>query len=73
MILARTFPRREARQTVAGYALVPLSLTDASRLHSAAMHRLETRLDGPMLLGPVVHGDERGLFLAHEVRELTVS
>lgn len=29
------------------------------------MHRLDTRLDGPMLLAPVVHGDARGFF--HEV------
>ena len=27
------------------------------------MRRLETRLDGPILLEPVVHGDERGFFL----------
>jgi dTDP-4-dehydrorhamnose 3,5-epimerase len=26
------------------------------------MRRLETRLDGPMLIEPVVHGDERGFF-----------
>jgi dTDP-4-dehydrorhamnose 3,5-epimerase len=27
------------------------------------MRRLETRLDGPVLIEPVVHGDERGFFL----------
>ena len=27
------------------------------------MKRLETRLEGPMLLEPVVHGDERGFFM----------
>ena len=27
------------------------------------MQRLETRLDGPLLLQPIVHGDERGFFL----------
>ena len=27
------------------------------------MHRLETNLDGPILLEPEVHGDERGFFL----------
>jgi dTDP-4-dehydrorhamnose 3,5-epimerase len=27
------------------------------------MRRLETRLDGPVLLEPVVHGDERGFFV----------
>ena len=26
------------------------------------MERLETRLDGPVLIRPVVHGDERGFF-----------
>lgn len=27
------------------------------------MERLETRLDGPVLIAPVVHGDHRGFFL----------
>ena len=27
------------------------------------MQRLETRLDGPVLLAPTVHGDERGFFV----------
>jgi dTDP-4-dehydrorhamnose 3,5-epimerase len=27
------------------------------------MRRLETRLDGPILLAPAVHGDERGFFV----------
>jgi dTDP-4-dehydrorhamnose 3,5-epimerase len=27
------------------------------------VQRLETKLDGPMLLQPIVHGDERGFFL----------
>jgi dTDP-4-dehydrorhamnose 3,5-epimerase len=27
------------------------------------VHRLETRLDGPILIEPTVHGDERGFFL----------
>jgi dTDP-4-dehydrorhamnose 3,5-epimerase len=27
------------------------------------MRRLETRLDGPLLLAPTVHGDERGFFV----------
>lgn len=27
------------------------------------MQRLETRLEGPVLVGPVAHGDERGFFL----------
>lgn len=27
------------------------------------MQRLETRLDGPILLAPAVHGDERGFFV----------
>ena len=27
------------------------------------MQRLETRLDGPVLLAPAVHGDERGFFI----------
>ena len=27
------------------------------------MKRLETRLDGPILIAPTVHGDERGFFL----------
>jgi dTDP-4-dehydrorhamnose 3,5-epimerase-like enzyme len=27
------------------------------------MERLETRLDGPILIEPVVHGDPRGFFL----------
>jgi dTDP-4-dehydrorhamnose 3,5-epimerase len=27
------------------------------------MERLETRLDGPVLLAPTVHGDERGFFV----------
>ena len=27
------------------------------------MERLETKLDGPLLLQPIVHGDERGFFL----------
>jgi dTDP-4-dehydrorhamnose 3,5-epimerase len=27
------------------------------------MHQLDTCLDGPMLLAPAVHGDERGFFL----------
>ena len=27
------------------------------------MERLETRLDGPVLLAPAVHGDERGFFM----------
>jgi dTDP-4-dehydrorhamnose 3,5-epimerase len=27
------------------------------------VQRLETRLDGPVLLQPIVHGDERGFFL----------
>jgi dTDP-4-dehydrorhamnose 3,5-epimerase len=27
------------------------------------MHRLPTRLDGPVLLAPDVHGDERGFFM----------
>ncbi|MGH2804040.1 MAG: dTDP-4-dehydrorhamnose 3,5-epimerase family protein, partial [Thermoleophilaceae bacterium] len=26
------------------------------------MQRLETRLDGPVLVGPAVHGDARGFF-----------
>ncbi len=30
---------------------------------SGAMQKLPTKLDGPMLLAPVVHGDERGFFL----------
>ncbi len=34
------------------------------------MERLETRLDGPILVRPVVHGDERGFF--HEVYRRTV-
>jgi len=28
----------------------------------AQMERLETRLEGPILIAPVVHGDERGFF-----------
>src|SRR5215472_3472314 len=27
------------------------------------MRKLQTRLDGPVLLEPVVHGDDRGFFL----------
>ena len=38
------------------------------------MHRLDTKLDGPLLLAPSVHGDERGFFLetfrASRLREL---
>jgi dTDP-4-dehydrorhamnose 3,5-epimerase len=30
---------------------------------SRHMQRLETRLDGPVLLAPTVHGDERGFFV----------
>ncbi len=32
----------------------------------AGVQRLETRLDGPILLAPAVHGDERGFFLETE-------
>jgi dTDP-4-dehydrorhamnose 3,5-epimerase len=28
-----------------------------------AVQRLNTRIDGPMILSPVVHGDQRGFFL----------
>ena len=34
------------------------------------MERLDTRLDGPMLIAPVIHGDERGFF--HESYRRTV-
>jgi dTDP-4-dehydrorhamnose 3,5-epimerase len=34
------------------------------------VHRLETKLDGPILLEPVVHGDERGFFLETYRRDL---
>ena len=33
-----------------------------TRIASPAMERLDTRLDGPILVRPVVHGDERGFF-----------
>ncbi|CAN5746798.1 dTDP-4-dehydrorhamnose 3,5-epimerase [soil metagenome] len=33
------------------------------------MERLETRLEGPILLAPAVHGDERGFFQETYVRE----
>ena len=34
------------------------------------MERLATRLEGPILFGPVVHGDERGFFLESYRRAL---
>ena len=34
------------------------------------MQRLETRLDGPVLLAPAVHGDERGFFVETYREEL---
>lgn len=37
------------------------------------MRRLETRLDGPVLLEPVVHGDERGFFVETYRRETFVA
>jgi dTDP-4-dehydrorhamnose 3,5-epimerase len=40
------------------------------------VRRLETRLEGPILVEPVVHGDDRGFFLetfrAQELRELGI-
>jgi dTDP-4-dehydrorhamnose 3,5-epimerase len=37
------------------------------------MRRLETRLDGPILLEPTVHGDERGFFVETYRREIFAS
>ena len=35
----------------------------SSSTHQLAMQKLETKLEGPLLLAPSVHGDERGFFL----------
>src|SRR3954470_5794491 len=42
-------------------ALILRSQADAFSL-LARMKRLETRLEGPILIEPVVHGDQRGFF-----------
>jgi dTDP-4-dehydrorhamnose 3,5-epimerase-like enzyme len=34
------------------------------------MERLETRIEGPVLVGPVVHGDHRGFFHESYRREV---
>src|SRR3954465_12266776 len=39
------------------------SFDGGSLTSSPHMQRLQTRLDGPVLLAPVVHGDQRGFFV----------
>lgn len=38
-------------------------------MRGAMLHRLDTRLDGPVLLAPDVHGDERGFFVETHRRQ----
>src|SRR5918995_3795432 len=57
LILRSRIVRRPGRSLVtASEMAVPLSTIPR-------VQRLETRLEGPILLAPTVHGDERGFFL----------